>query len=173
MAKPITTNFSGPILSGTVQQTTSTGLGETGRVKNEGWVLNTQVSEKIFYNSGLDFDTGIIIPQYSNIVDARYLVETAFTNSSTTAVTLGGMILGSTNTISDTNVGTSVAIGATAYGPLAISQVGEDTFYGTGAESLSEGDIRLYVGVTANSATAGRVRLYVSYVQQYFQEDDQ
>ena len=170
MAKPITTNFSGPVLTGTVQNTTGT---TTGRVANEGWVLNTQVSERIFFNSGTDFDTGIVIPQYSNIVDARLIVETAFANSNTTAVTLGGTNLGSTNAISDNNIGTSVAVSATAFGPFSISQVAEDTFYGASAESFSEGDTRLYVNVIPNSATAGRIRLYVSYVQQYFQEDDQ
>jgi len=170
MAKPITTNFNGPVLSGTVKNTTGT---TTGKVANEGWVLNTQVSEKILHNSGADFDTGIVIPQYSNIVDARLLVETAFTNSNTTAITLGGMNLGSAAAISDSNIGASVGVSATAFGPFTISQVAEDTFYGASAESFSEGDTRLYVNVIPNSATAGRIRLYVSYVQQYFQEDDQ
>tara|TARA_R110002124_G_scaffold228253_2_gene393624 strand:+ start:25 stop:540 length:516 start_codon:yes stop_codon:yes gene_type:complete len=171
MAKPITTNFSGPVLTGTVQTSTGT---TTGRVKNEGWVLNTQVSGIIRYDSGANFDTGIVIPRYSNLVDVRYLVEDTFTNSSTTAITLGGTNLGSTGAISDTNIGTSIAVSETAFGPFETSQVSIDSFYGGGAGGyFSEDDTRLYVGVTANSATNGNIRLYVSYVQQYFQEDDQ
>ena len=170
MAKPITTNFSGPVLTGTVQITTGT---TTGRVANEGWVLNTQVSKQINYNSGLDFDTGIVIPQFSNIVDARYLVEDSFDKSSTTAITLGGTNLSNTGAVSDTNIGTSVGVSATAFGPFQTSQVAQDSFFGAGGGSLEEDDTRLYVGVTANGATKGAIRLYVSYVQQYFQESYQ
>jgi hypothetical protein len=73
------TTFSGPILAGTIKNTTGTTIGTD--VKNTGQVLMAQSFSFAFGTEGAATDTSVVIPANSQIVRIDVNVETAFNDS--------------------------------------------------------------------------------------------
>jgi|TARA_R110000803_G_C11809953_1_gene300515 hypothetical protein len=166
--------FKGPLVTGSVSQTT-TNPPVSGKIRNQGVVLNTQVSQLISFNSGNNFDTGIVIPLWSLITNISFIVVGAFTNSNTTSITLGGY---TQNENLDrpvyvpigTGLAAALAVSATELGPINFKQVAVDSFYQNNTSDfyVGNGDSKIYASITANSATAGIGKVQVSYLQGYY-----
>ena len=75
------TTFSGPILAGTIKNTTGTTVGTD--VKNTGQVLMSQTFSFDYTVEATATDTSVVIPANSQIVRIDVNVETAFNDSGT------------------------------------------------------------------------------------------
>ena len=82
------------------------------------------------------------------------MVESLFTNSSTTTIAIGNA------TGTPTNIGAAHNVSATAVGPLKMLQASVGAWDNTGTS-----DIELFGIVVANSASAGKARIVVDYAQ--------
>ena len=81
------TTFGGPVLSGTVTETIGT---TAGKIQNVGFTAMVQGKDGIaIAQAGTVIDTGIVIPQFSEILEIKAKVTTAFTNSNTSTLTVG------------------------------------------------------------------------------------
>jgi hypothetical protein len=101
-----TTTFSGPIKAGTISNTTGTTLGDN--VKNVGQVVMTQSSDVALTHATTTATAlGIIIPANSQIININIVVESLFTNSSTTTIAIGNA------TGTPTNIGAAHNVSAT------------------------------------------------------------
>tara|TARA_R110000823_G_scaffold291199_1_gene409577 strand:- start:88 stop:318 length:231 start_codon:yes stop_codon:yes gene_type:complete len=69
-----TTSFRGPLILGATTQTT-TNPPVSGKIRNVGIGVACQVSKQISYDDGSDFDTGMVLPQYSQILSFNLLIE--------------------------------------------------------------------------------------------------
>ena len=148
-----TTTFSGPIKAGTIKNTTGTTLGTD--VKNVGQVVMTQSSTVALTHATTTATAlGIIIPANSQIMNINIVVESLFTNSSTTTIAIGNA------SGSATNIGAAHNVSATAVGPLKMLQASAGAW-----DNVGTTDIELYGITVANSASAGKARIVVEYVQ--------
>jgi hypothetical protein len=147
-----TTTFSGPIKAGTIQNTTGTSLGSN--VKNVGSVIMSQSSTtELTHATTTATALGIIIPAKSQIIGMTIIVESLFTSSSTTSISVGN---GSGDA---TDVSAAASVGATATSSV-MSPAAVDVWTNTGTS-----DVELYGITIANSASAGSARIVVEYVQ--------
>jgi len=173
-SKSKTTSFRGPLIIGSTSQTTSNPP-SSGKIKNIGICPAIQVSDAILFNSGANYDTGIVIPRSSQIVSIKFFPEIAFTNSNTTSITLGGY---TQNTAEGrpiyvpigTGLTAALAISATEIKPLDFETKTIDSWYSNSGANyfVEDGDSKIYSTITVNSASAGQGRVYISYIQGYW-----
>ena len=81
------TTFSGPILAGTIKNTTGTTVGTD--VKNTGQVLMSQSFSFDYTVEATATDTNVVIPANSQIVRIDVNVETAFNDSGNDLLEVG------------------------------------------------------------------------------------
>ena len=149
-----TTTFSGPLRSGTINNTTGTTLGED--IRNVGAVPTVAVASTVMtYTTTTATATGLIIPKYSQITRMYMLIEELFNNSSTTTISFGD---GADNAV-DLTPATNVA--AAAIGPIEMTQSATNRW------QVGATDIEVYGITVANSADAGQARLFVEYLQNW------
>ena len=146
------TTFSGPILAGTIKNTTGTTVGTD--VKNTGQVLMAQSFSVAFGQEGAATDTNVIIPANSQIVRIDVNVETAFNDSGADLLEVGT----SADTdlyVNDVNV---AAVGKIALGTAALCANWKD---------IGTSDVRIgfiYNGAN-DDASAGAATVTISYLQ--------
>ena len=146
------TTFSGPILAGTIKNTTGTTVGTD--VKNTGQVLMAQSFSFAYTTEGAATDTNIVIPANSQIVRVDVNVETAFNDSGADVREVGS----SADTdlyVNDTDIS---AIGSIAMGAAALCANWKD---------IGTSDVRvgyIYNGAN-NDADAGAATVTISYLQ--------
>jgi hypothetical protein len=169
-----TTSFRGPLILGATTQTT-TNPPVSGKIRNVGIGVACQVSKQISYDSGSDFDTGMVLPQYSQILSFNLLIEQSWTNSSTSSMTIGGFTQSTAQgkplfIPNGAGLSPALAISATEMGPLYFKQIAPDSWFSISGNTFNvgNGDSKIYVTVAANSATAGTALLYMSYIQSYW-----
>ena len=158
------TTFGGPVLTGTVTETIGT---TAGKIQNVGFTAMVQGKDGIaIAQAGTVIDTGIVIPQFSEILEIKAKVTTAFTNSNTSTLTVGAS--NDFANLNATNMTAALSLPATTFGPYLMQQAGSDTFFSTGGFSATTSDYKLACTLTANSATAGTVFLFVTYMQAWY-----
>ena len=146
------TTFSGPILAGTIKNTTGTTVGTD--VKNTGQVLMSQTFSFTYATEGAATDTNVIIPANSQIVSVDVNVETAFNDTGADILEVGS----SADTdlyVNDTDIS---AIGSIAMGTAALCANWKD---------IGTSDIRvgyIYNGAN-NDASAGAATVTINYLQ--------
>ena len=146
------TTFSGPILAGTIKNTTGTTVGTD--VKNTGQVLMSQSFSFDYTVEGTATDTNVVIPANSQIVRIDVNVETAFNDSGTDILEVGS----SADTDLYVNDVAISAVGKIALGTAALCANWKD---------IGTSDIRIgyiYNGAN-NDASAGAATVTVSYLQ--------
>ena len=158
------TTFGGPVLSGSITESTGT---VAGTVQNVGFTAMVQGKDDItIAQAGTVIDTGIVLPRYSEILEIKAKVTTAFTNSNTSTLTVGAS--NDFANLNATNMTAALSLPATTFGPYLMQQAGSDTFFSTGGFSATTSDYKLACTLTANSATAGTVFLFVTYMQAWY-----
>ena len=146
------TTFSGPILAGTIKNTTGTTVGTD--VKNTGQVLMSQSFSFAYSTEGSATDTTVVIPANSQIVSVDVNVETAFNDSGSDILEIGS----SADTdlyVNDTAIS---AAGSIAMGTAALCANWKD---------IGTSDIRvgyIYNGQN-NDASAGAATVTINYLQ--------
>ena len=146
------TTFSGPILAGTIKNTTGTTVGTD--VKNTGQVLMSQSFSFTYAVEGAATDTNVIIPANSQIVSVDVNVETAFNDTGADILEVGS----SADTdlyVNDTDIS---AAGSIAMGTAALCANWKD---------IGTSDIRvgyIYNGAN-NDASAGAATVTINYLQ--------
>ena len=146
------TTFSGPILAGTIKNTTGTTVGTD--VKNTGQVLMSQSFSFDYSVEGAATDTSVVIPANSQIVRIDVNVETAFNDSGTDILEVGS----SADTDLYVNDVSIAAVGKIALGTAALCANWKD---------IGTSDIRIgyiYNGAN-NDASAGAATVTISYLQ--------
>jgi hypothetical protein len=146
------TTFSGPILAGTIKNTTGTTVGTD--VKNTGQVLMSQSFSFDYNTEGAATDTNVVIPANSQIVRVDVNVETAFNDTGADILEVGS----SADTdlyVNDTDIS---AVGSIAMGTAALCANWKD---------IGSSDVRvgyIYNGAN-NDASAGAATVTISYLQ--------
>ena len=146
------TTFSGPILAGTIKNTTGTTVGTD--VKNTGQVLMAQSFSFAFGTEGAATDTSVVIPANSQIVRIDVNVETAFNDSGADRREGGA----AADTDLDGNDVDISAVGKIALGTAALCANWKD---------IGTSDVRIgyiYNGAN-NDASAGAATVTISYLQ--------
>ena len=146
------TTFSGPILAGTIKNTTGTTVGTD--VKNTGQVLMSQSFSFDYTVEATATDTSVVIPANSQIVRIDVNVETAFNDSGTDILEVGS----SADTDLYVNDVSIAAVGKIALGTAALCANWKD---------IGTSDIRIgyiYNGAN-NDASAGAATVTISYLQ--------
>ena len=146
------TTFSGPILAGTIKNTTGTTVGTD--VKNTGQVLMSQSFSFDYTVEATATDTNDVIPANSQIVRIDVNVETAFNDSGTDILEVGS----SADTDLYVNDVSIAAVGKIALGTAALCANWKD---------IGTSDIRIgyiYNGAN-NDASAGAATVTISYLQ--------
>ena len=146
------TTFSGPILAGTIKNTTGTTVGTD--VKNTGQVLMSQSFSFDYTVEATATDTNVVIPANSQIVRIDVNVETAFNDSGNDLLEVGS----SADTDLYVNDVSIAAIGKIALGTAALCANWKD---------IGTSDIRIgyiYNGAN-NDASAGAATVTISYLQ--------
>ena len=146
------TTFSGPILAGTIKNTTGTTVGTD--VKNTGQVLMSQSFSFAYSTEGSATDTTVVIPANSQIVSIEVNVETAFNDSGTDLLEVGS----SADTDLYINDVSIAAIGKIALGTAALCANWKDI----GSSDIKIGYI--YNGAN-NDASAGAATVTINYLQ--------
>jgi hypothetical protein len=146
------TTFSGPILAGTIKNTTGTTVGTD--VKNTGQVLMSQSFSFDYTVEGAATDTSVVIPANSQIVRIDVNVETAFNDSGTDILEVGS----SADTDLYVNDVAISAVGKIALGTAALCANWKDI----GTSDIKIGYI--YNGAN-NDASAGAATVTISYLQ--------
>jgi len=146
------TTFSGPILAGTIKNTTGTTVGTD--VKNTGQVLMSQSFSFDYTVEGTATDTSVVIPANSQIVRIDVNVETAFNDSGTDILEVGS----SADTDLYVNDVAISAVGKIALGTAALCANWKDI----GTSDIKIGYI--YNGAN-NDASAGAATVTISYLQ--------
>lgn len=146
------TRFSGPILAGTINETTGTTLGTN--VKNTGQVVMGQSFR--FTQDGLNTssNTPIVIPANSQVVEITLYIDAAMTGATTT-LTVGTSA--SSQFFTATGAVTGSAVGIVSVTP-ATDATRTDNFIDVGTS-----DIRVALAV-ANTGTGSGV-ITVRYLQ--------
>ena len=146
------TTFSGPILAGSIKNTTGTTVGTD--VKNTGQVLMSQSFSFDYTVEGTATDTSVVIPANSQIVRVDVNVETAFNDTGADILEVGS----SADTdlyVNDTDIS---AVGSIAMGTAALCANWKD---------IGSSDVRvgfIYNGAN-NDASAGAATVTISYLQ--------
>ncbi len=146
------TTFSGPILAGTIKNTTGTTAGTD--IKNTGQVLMAQSFSFTYTTEGAATDTTVVIPANSQIVSVDVNVETAFNDTGADILEVGS----SADTdlyVNDTDIS---AAGSIAMGTAALCANWKDI----GSTDIVVGYI--YNGAN-NDATAGAATVTINYLQ--------
>jgi hypothetical protein len=146
------TTFSGPILAGTIKNTTGTTVGTD--MKNTGQVVMAQSFSFGFATEGAATNTNVIIPANSQIVAIDVNVETAFNDSGTDILEIGS----SADTDLYVNDVAISAVGKIALGTAALCANWKD---------IGTSDVRIgfiYNGAN-DDATAGAATATISYLQ--------
>jgi hypothetical protein len=146
------TTFSGPILAGTIKNTTGTTAGTD--IKNTGQVLMAQSFSFTYATEGAATDTTVVIPANSQIVSVDVNVETAFNDTGADILEVGS----SADTdlyVNDTDIS---AAGSIAMGTAALCANWKDI----GSTDIVVGYI--YNGAN-NDATAGAATVTINYLQ--------
>ena len=146
------TTFSGPILAGTIKNTTGTTVGTD--VKNTGQVLMSQSFSFDYTVEATATDTSVVIPANSQIVRIDVNVETAFNDSGSDILEIGS----SADTDLYVNDVSIAAVGKIALGTAALCANWKD---------IGTSDIRIgyiYNGAN-NDASAGAATVTISYLQ--------
>ena len=146
------TTFSGPILAGTIKNTTGTTVGTD--VKNTGQVLMSQSFSFAYSTEGSATDTTVVIPANSQIVSIEVNVETAFNDSGNDLLEVGS----SADTDLYINDVSIAAIGKIALGTAALCANWKDI----GSSDVKIGYI--YNGAN-NDASAGAATVTINYLQ--------
>ena len=146
------TTFSGPILAGTIKNTTGTTVGTD--VKNTGQVLMSQSFSFAYSTEGSATDTTVVIPANSQIVSIEVNVETAFNDSGNDLLEVGS----SADTDLYINDVSIAAIGKIALGTAALCANWKDI----GTSDIKVGYI--YNGAN-NDASAGAATVTINYLQ--------
>ena len=146
------TTFSGPILAGTIKNTTGTTVGTD--VKNTGQVLMSQSFSFDYTVEATATDTNVVIPANSQIVRIDVNVETAFNDSGNDLLEVGS----SADTDLYVNDVSIAAIGKIALGTAALCANWKDI----GTSDIKIGYI--YNGAN-NDASAGAATVTISYLQ--------
>ena len=146
------TTFSGPILAGTIKNTTGTTVGTD--VKNTGQVLMSQSFSFDYTVEATATATNVGIPANSQIVRIDVNVETAFNDSGNDLLEVGS----SADTDLYVNDVSIAAVGKIALGTAALCANWKD---------IGTSDIRIgyiYNGAN-NDASAGAATVTISYLQ--------
>ena len=146
------TTFSGPILAGTIKNTTGTTVGTD--VKNTGQDLMSQSFSFDYTVEATATDTSVVIPANSQIVRIDVNVETAFNDSGTDILE----VRSSADTDLYVNDVSIAAVGKIALGTAALCANWKD---------IGTSDIRIgyiYNGAN-NDASAGAATVTISYLQ--------
>ena len=147
-----TTTFTGPIKAGPTLNTTGTAA--SGKMKNVGTVLTTQVSSKISHDDTSTASVGIVIPANSFIFGIEVYVNELFANSNGSSTTL--------------DVGTSADPDYFVDG-LALSATATTALGGAAAAArwinVGTSDVEVYANMATGNATAGELFFVVSYIQ--------
>ena len=146
------TTFSGPILAGTIKNTTGTTVGSN--VKNTGQVLMSQSFSFAYTTEGSATDTNVVIPANSQIVSIEVNVETAFNDSGNDLLEVGSS--------ADTDLYVN-DVSIAAVGPAALGTAGLCANW----KDIGTSDIRvgyIYNGAN-NDASAGAATVTINYLQ--------
>ena len=145
------TTFSGPILAGTIKNTTGTTVGTD--MKNTGQVVMSQTFAADLSGGALAASsTNVIIPANSQVIDCVFDVITAASGATNIRV---GFVGGAATALVNT-----FAIGTTAGRKYPTTQAGGALAW----EDIGTSDVRL--NVTNSAATnAGEVRITILYAQ--------
>jgi len=146
------TTFSGPILAGTIKNTTGTTAGTD--IKNTGQVLMSQTFSFDYTVEATATDTTVVIPANSQIVSIEVNVETAFNDSGSDLLEVGS----SADTDLYVNDVSIAAIGKIALGTAALCANWKDI----GTTDIVVGYI--YNGAN-NDASAGAATVTINYLQ--------
>jgi len=146
------TTFSGPILAGTIKNTTGTTVGTN--MKNTGQVVMGQSFSVGYAEEGTATSTSVIIPANSQIVSVDVNVETAFNDSGADILEIGS--------VADTDLYVN-DVAVTAVGPAALGTAGLCANW----KDIGSSDIRVaYIYNGANDdATAGAATVTINYLQ--------
>jgi hypothetical protein len=146
------TTFSGPILAGTIKNTTGTTVGTN--MKNTGQVVMGQSFSVGYAEEGAATSTSVVIPANSQIVSVDVNVETAFNDSGADILEVGS-VADTDLYVNDTVIS---AVGSIAMGTAGLCNNWKD---------IGSSDVRvayIYNGAN-NDATAGACTVTISYLQ--------
>ena len=144
------TTFSGPIKAGDVRNTTGT---TPGTIKNVGFVAMAQVAAITQADSLTAYNTGIVIPANSHILDIQFLVTTGWAATATVSV-------GTSATSTELVVGLSLgAVGQ------ALASPGTDATRTAKWANVGTSDVIIYLLSAASGAPVGVGDLVVRYIQ--------
>ena len=146
------TTFSGPILAGTIKNTTGTTVGTD--MKNTGQVMMSQTFSFDYTVENTATSTSVIIPANSQIVSIDVNVETAFNDSGTDILEIGS--------VADTDLYVN-DVSIAAVGPAALGTAGLCANW----KDIGTSDIRIaYIYNGANDdASAGAATVTINYLQ--------
>jgi hypothetical protein len=144
-----TTTFTGPIKAGNVLNTTGT---TPGTVKNVGFVSMAQTASITQAGSATAYNTGIVIPAYSHILNVQFLTTVGWNGAAAT------ISIGTSATSTELVVGQSLsAIGLASAGP------GTDATRTANWSNVGATDVIIYA-LAANTGD-GVGDLIVRYIQ--------
>ena len=145
-----TTTFTGPIKAGSVLDTTGT---TAGTIKNVGFVAMAQTAAITQTESLTAYNTGIVIPAYSHILNIQFLVTTGWAATATISV-------GTSATATELVVGQSLAtVGQVSAGP------GTSATRTANWSNVGSSDVIIYVLSAASASPAGEGDIIVRYIQ--------
>ena len=144
------TTFTGPIKAGDVLDTTGT---TPGTVKNVGFVAMAQTAHITQAGSLTAYNTGIVIPAYSHILNIQFLVTTGWAATATISI-------GTSATATELVVGQSLAtVGQVSAGP------GTDATRTANWSNVGASDVIIYALSAASGAPVGVGDIIVRYIQ--------
>jgi hypothetical protein len=144
------TTFTGPIKAGNVLNTTGT---TAGTVKNVGFVAMAQTAPITQAGSLTAYNTGIVIPAYSHILNIQFLVTTGWAATATISI-------GTSATATELVVAQSLAtVGQTSAGP------GTDATRTAKWSNVGASDVIIYALSAASGSPTGVGDLVVRYIQ--------
>lgn len=145
-----TTTFTGPIKAGNVLNTTGT---TPGTVKNVGFVAMCQTAPITQTDTLTAYNTGIVIPAYSHILNVQFLVTTGWAATATISI-------GTSAAATELVVGQSLAtVGQVSAGP------GTDATRTATWSNVGPTDVIIYALSAASGAPVGTGDLVIRYVQ--------
>lgn len=144
------TTFTGPIKAGNVLDTTGT---TPGTIKNVGFVEMAQTAAITQTGSLTAYNTGIVIPAYSHILNIQFLVTTGWAATATISI-------GTSATATELVVGQSLAtVGLASAGP------GTDATRTAAWSNVGSSDVIIYALSAASASPAGVADIIVRYIQ--------
>jgi hypothetical protein len=144
------TTFTGPIKAGDVLNTTGT---TPGTIKNVGFVAMAQTAPITQAGSLTAYNTGIVIPAYSHILNIQFLVTTGWAATATISI-------GTSATATELVVAQSLAtVGQTSAGP------GTDATRTATWSNVGASDVIIYALSAASASPTGVADIIVRYIQ--------